>query len=548
MPGGKGQTIAQAYVQILPSTEGIQGQLSSALDPAAAAAGAKSGGKFSGAFKAGLATVGKAALAAGAAASAAVVAMGKQALDSYADYEQLVGGVETLFKDSADTVQQYAAAAYQTAGLSANEYMETVTGFSASLLQSLDGDTAKAAQVADMAITDMADNANKMGSSMESIQNAYQGFAKQNYTMLDNLKLGYGGTKSEMERLLADAEKLTGIHYDIDSLSDVYEAIHAIQVEMDITGTTAKEASDTISGSVAMTKAAWSNLLTGIADENANLDQLVDNFVNSAVTAGENLLPRISVILEGAGKLVGEGAEKLIPIAVDALIDNLPQLIESGVRLVAALITGLIKAIPKLVASTPQIIASIVRGFVSGWPSIRQAGSDMINQVKQAFMEKVNQARQWGRDLVQNFIDGILAKFSALKDSVKSVASTIKKHIGFSEPEEGPLSNFHEYAPDMMDLFAQGIRQGETRLREQLRQSFDFGPQLRPAAFLHQVSAAAESTGSSGSDGWRVRSFDNQTMTVVLQLNEAELGRAVYRLNNQETQRVGVRLAGGAMA
>ena len=274
--------IAKAYVQIVPSAQGISGKISQALGGEAERAGKAGGGKFSSAFGAAL-KVGGAAIAAGAAALGKVAS---EAISGYADYEQLVGGVETLFADSADVVQQYASNAFKTAGLSANEYMETVTSFSASLLQSLGGDTAKAAQVGDMAISDMADNANKMGSSMESIQNAYQGFAKQNYTMLDNLKLGYGGTKTEMERLLADASKLSGVEYNIDSLSDVYEAIHVVQEEMGITGTTAKEAYETISGSLATTKAAWSNLLVGIADENADFPALINNFVESASEIG----------------------------------------------------------------------------------------------------------------------------------------------------------------------------------------------------------------------------------------------------------------------
>ena len=194
-----------------------------------------------------------------AAASAAVVKLGTDAIKSYADYEQLIGGVETLFKTSADTVSQYADIAYKTAGLSANDYMETVTSFAASLLQSLGGDTEKAAAKADQAIIDMSDNANKMGTAMESIQYAYMGFAKQNYTMLDNLKLGYGGTKSEMERLLADATALSGIEYDLSSFADIVEAIHVIQDNLGITGTTAKEADSTIQGSIASMRSAWAN-------------------------------------------------------------------------------------------------------------------------------------------------------------------------------------------------------------------------------------------------------------------------------------------------
>ena len=247
--------------------------------------------------------------------------LGKQSFNLYADYEQLVGGVDTLFKDSSLRVQGYANDAYKTAGLTANKYMETVTSFSASLLQGLNGDTKQAADIANMAIIDMSDNANKMGTDMTAIQNAYQGFAKQNYTMLDNLKLGYGGTKTEMQRLLDHAEKLTGIKYDISNLSDVYKAIHAVQEELGITGTTAKEASTTIQGSIASMKSAWQNLLTGMADENANHKQLVQNFVNSIIGEnGEggvigNIVPRIRIMIDGLKQIFSELWNQLPKIA-----------------------------------------------------------------------------------------------------------------------------------------------------------------------------------------------------------------------------------------
>ena len=235
--------------------------------------------------------LGTAAAAATAALAAAAIKLGKEVISAYADYEQLVGGVETLFKDSSGKVMEYANDAYKTAGLSANEYMETVTGFSASLISSLGGDTEKAAKYADMAITDMSDNANKMGSDMASIQNAYSGFAKQNYTMLDNLKLGYGGTKEEMQRLLEDAEKLSGVKYDISSYSDIVDAIHVVQTEMGITGTTAKEAEATISGSIGMLKSSFQNLITGLGDADADIDKLCDNVVNSFNSVVKNITP-----------------------------------------------------------------------------------------------------------------------------------------------------------------------------------------------------------------------------------------------------------------
>ena len=257
----------------------------------------------------------------------AMLDVGKQAVSSYADYEQLVGGVETLFKDSASVVENYANNAYKSAGLSANEYMDTVTSFSASLLQSLNNDTGKSAEYADRAIIDMADNANKMGTSMDMIQSAYQGFAKQNYTMLDNLKLGYGGTKTEMERLISDANKVKRANGEmanlsIDSFADVTEAIHIIQTEMGITGTTAKEANETISGSLASTQSAWKNLLTGLANGNADLSGLMKNLVDGVMTTANNILPVV--------QKVADSIVEMLPEVLNNIITYLPKFLETG--------------------------------------------------------------------------------------------------------------------------------------------------------------------------------------------------------------------------
>ena len=297
-----------------------------------------------------------------AAVGTALVAVGKQAITAYADYEQLVGGVDTLFKDSSKKVQEYAANAYKTAGVSANEYMETVTSFSASLLQSLGGDTEKAADVANMALTDMADNANKMGTDMQRIQDAYQGFAKQNYTMLDNLKLGYGGTKTEMERLLADAQKLTGVKYDISNLNDVYEAIHVIQGELGITGTTALEASTTIQGSAASMKAAWTNLMVGLADENANMEVLISNFIDSVGTFASNLIPRIQQVLSTILQLV---------------IDHLPQIATAVVTWIGDLADNIIAALPP---GFQEIASAIKDGLVNAFQALVDIASSVIEK------------------------------------------------------------------------------------------------------------------------------------------------------------------------
>lgn len=399
-------------------------------------------------LKSGLATAAKVGAAAVAAAGTAIVAVGKQAIEQYAEYEQLVGGVETLFKQSSDTVMGYAENAYKTAGLSANEYMNTVTSFSASLLQSLGGDTEEAAKYADMAITDMSDNANKMGTSMEMIQNAYQGFAKQNYTMLDNLKLGYGGTKEEMERLLEDAEKLSGIKYDISSYSDIVDAIHVVQTEMGITGTTAKEASTTIQGSLASMKSAWQNLLTGVADDNADFEGLINNFVDSLVVAGENIIPRINTVIKGLTQLITQASQTIIPLAVetilqnlpsivaagmdmvmaivngildnidllidctidlidvvvDKLIENLPKLVEGGIKLIGALAGGLIEAIPQLVGNIPKIIAAIVKAFAAGAYQIIGIGKNIVTGV----WEGIKSMASWITSKVKGFFSGIV--------------------------------------------------------------------------------------------------------------------------------------------
>ena len=338
-------------------------------------------------LKSGLATAGKVAVAGVAAGATAIGALGTKAVAAYADYEQLVGGVETLFKDSQDQVMDYANNAYKTAGLSANEYMETVTSFSASLLQSLDGDTSAAADKANLAITDMSDNANKMGTDMASIQNAYQGFAKSNYTMLDNLKLGYGGTQAEMERLLADAEKISGIKYDISSYADIVDAIHVVQTEMGITGTTAEEAASTIQGSFGMMKSAWQNLVTGMADPDQDLGVLVGNFTDSVVIAGNNLIPRIQELLprivEATTSLIGTVSEQLPAI----LGTVLPSLVEGATSLVTGLMNALPAVLTVIADVAPTVINTLVPALIALLPQIVQTGIDVIVSLAQGIAD-----------------------------------------------------------------------------------------------------------------------------------------------------------------
>ena len=399
----------------------------------------------------------KASAAAVGAASAGVAALGTACINAYADYEQLVGGVETLFKDSADTIQTYADNAYKTAGLSANEYMETVTSFSASLLQSLDGDTEKAAAAADLAITDMADNANKMGTAMESIQNAYQGFAKQNYTMLDNLKLGYGGTKEEMERLLADAEKLSGVKYDLSSYADIVEAIHVIQTEMGITGTTAEEASTTIQGSVASMKAAWANLMVGMADDTQDFDLLLSNFIESIGTVADNLLPRISIVIEGMGKLVAGLAPEIASALPTLTNELLPNLVELGVQSISALVQGIqengdslaagalsivgtlaegiAELLPMVADTAASLAVSLADGLTESLPNIIPVAIETISTLVENLTENANTVIDAGIQIILALGEGLIAALPQLIETVPQIVINIANVINDNAPK-----------------------------------------------------------------------------------------------------------------
>lgn len=660
-------TIGEAYIQIKPSTEGISGELQKAMGDA----GESGSSSFGSAFASGIKKIGAVSSAVIGAAASGVTALTKSAVSAFGDYQQLEGGVQTLFGTGGKTLEEFAetakvtakeiensgvdwekyadtawmtqgggisglleelqwnidelktsseeledylhfeydldledakmaikayqdamtdesiqakfdtqmqaqalvmenaSKAYESAGISANKYMENVTSFAASLKQST-SDEVEAAKIADMAIIDMADNANKMGTSMESIQTAYQGFAKQNYTMLDNLKLGYGGTKEEMARLLADATAISGIEYDMDSLADVYNAIHVIQDELGIAGTTSDEAATTIQGSLGMLSASWSNLVAGIANPDMDLGVLIDNVVTSASTALDNLSPVIeralvgigdaitqitpiiaemlpglidsllpplldaaitlvhalvealptilSILIEEIPKVIDlivetvltmlpviidlglqlilaladgiiENLDDLIPAIVDVVFtivdkltdpDALSKLIEASLEIIVALASGLVDALPRLIEKVPVIISNIVQTFITNAPKLLVAAGEIIGQLVMGFIKSIpsivkaigdisatiieffdklpEMAIEWGMDLLAGFIEGIMSKISGLRDTVSNIANTVKDFLGFSEPEMGPLSNFHTFAPDMMNLFASGIR------------------------------------------------------------------------------------------
>lgn len=660
MAEGNGTQLGKAYVQIVPSMQGLASELRRAFGdsmPDGHKFGSSLGGKvvsgFGSTIKKGFALAAKAGIATISAASAGIGAIVKSSASAYADYEQNIGGIETLFKDNADTVVKYASEAYKTAGISANDYMQNVTSFSASLLQGLGGDTAQAAEIANEAMVDMSDNANKMGTDISSIQNAYQGFAKQNYTMLDNLKLGYGGTAAEMARLINDSGVL-GDSIKVDektvnsvSFDKMIEAIHKVQTELDITGTTSKEAATTVSGSLGSVKAAWANLMAGMGDKNADLKNLIKEMVNTVKTFAKNIMPVIKQALSGVTTLISELAPDIAAELPQLVSDLLPQLIEAGAQIFQALVKGIsdnigtitqaaitaittiataliqntgplvqslatiittiaqalptilpdlinavveqiptviqavIDCMPAIIDGTIQIVTAIAealvdnidliidgavqiidalamslsdsdtaaklaqsaleiigtltmellknlpdiladgiliavelikgiaQGMVDYFAPVSDALSDKLLNLTDWFSRKWNDFKEWGSDMIQAFIDGIKEKWQSLKDTVCDVASSVKDFLGFSEPDKGPLSNFHTFAPDMMDLFAKGIADNEDTITMQFNRSLQ--PLMDTDIIPPSFSALPEKSVNSGG---------NDTMNKIIALLE----------------------------
>lgn len=655
-----GTQLGKAYVQIVPSMQGLASELRRAFGdsmPDGHKFGSSLGGKvvsgFGSTIKKGFALAAKAGIATISAASAGIGAIVKSSASAYADYEQNIGGVETLFKDNADTIVKYASEAYKTAGISANDYMQNVTSFSASLLQGLGGDTAQAAKIANEAMVDMSDNANKMGTDISSIQDAYQGFAKQNYTMLDNLKLGYGGTQSEMARLindsgvLGDSIKVNEKTVNSVSFDKMIEAIHKVQTDLNITGTTSKEAATTVSGSLGSVKAAWANLMAGMGDKNADLKNLIKEMVSTVKTFAKNILPVIKQALSGVTTLISELAPDIAAELPQLVSDLLPQLIEAGTQIFQALVKGIsdnigtitqaaitaittiataliqntgplvqslatiittiaqalptilpdlteaikqqmplilqaildslpaiiecttqiivtiaetlanninlivdgavkiidtlamslsdsdtakklteaafkivftltkeiVKNLPDILASGILIAVEIVKGIAQGmvdfFAPVSDALSDMLIDLTDWFSRKWNDFKEWGSDMIQAFIDGIKEKWQSLKDTVCDVASSVKDFLGFSEPDKGPLSNFHTFAPDMMDLFAKGIADNEDTITMQFNRSLQ--PLMDTDIIPPSFSALPEKGANNGG---------NDTMNKIIALLE----------------------------
>ena len=500
----------------------------------------------------GLKTAAKIGTAAVGAAATGIVALTKSAVENYAEYEQLVGGVETLFGTSADKVQEYASNAYKTAGLSANEYMETVNSFSASLLQSLGGDTEAAAEYADRAVTDMSDNANKMGTSMEMIQNAYQGFAKQNYTMLDNLKLGYGGTQAEMQRLIKDAASLKdvqaelGVTVDANSLSfgNIVNAISVMQSKMGIAGTTAEEANKTISGSINAMKGAWSNLITGIADENANFEELVNNFVETLAgdESGEggvinNILPRVEVALEGAGKLV----EALIPVIIDkvpTIINEwLPKILQSGIDIIRSIMDGMIQNQGDIVNGVVNTVNTLANGLIDHLPEILVMGVTLIGQIAAGLIQGLPELMAKIPEIIFDIVDAFASNGDVFLEIGKSIVSGIWNGIvSLWDSLVSELSGL------VNSLFGGSTATANVNVNGSHAGGLEYVPFDGYIAELHKGERVLTASEARGYNNRSNSGYDERPIKIVVQsvLDGKVIGETAYNYNRRKERACGI--------
>ena len=391
--------------------------------------------KFGSAAKGIAAGVGKAAIGAVAAGTAAVTGLVKTAVDAYGDFEQLTGGIETLFGDAAATVFENASEGFKTAGMSMNDYMETSIQSAAALINSLGGDQAKAAEMMDMSITDMADNVNKMGTDMEAVQNAYRGFSRGNFTMLDNLALGFAGTKEGMQQLLDKAKEISGVEFKIDSYSDIVEAIHVVQQEMGITGTTAKEASETFQGSLSAMQAAWENLTTGLADPNADIGALIGNMIDSAETFLGNLLPIAEQALSGIIGAIRDFGPSIIQTFIPMVVELLPQLIDAGVQLAGAVGQGLAESAPDLAFAAFDIIEMILDTMLDA-TSTEGPGyiTEIFDWIIGIFNENYVGLLDVGLEIITNLLNGMIDSIPMLLDYVPSIVEQVADIIVINAP------------------------------------------------------------------------------------------------------------------
>ena len=555
--------VARAYVLIVPSMEGAQQTISQGLTGAGEEAGRSAGSRAGSAFSGALGAAARVGAAAVGAAAAGISALTTQAVNSYADYEQLTGGIETLYGDAASQMMQYAADAATSTGQSMNAFMDAAIGSSAAMISSLGGDQQRAAELTNQAMIDMADNANKLGTDMETIQASYANFSRGNFTMLDSLALGFSGTREGMQDLLAQAQEISGVEYNIDSYSDIVEAIHVVQDEMGIAGTTMAEANGTIQGSIGQLTASWANLITGLADPSADLNSLIAAVVTNAGTALTNLIPVITNALGGMAQAIGTLAPviaaslpglvqqivppllvaasdivqslvqgiiavlpTLAPVAADLvvflatfIVENLPALISIAIEIILAVVQGITDALPQLIPAAvsavlqicealtnPDMIVQLVdaalriivalgEGLIMAIPTIVEQIPTILINIIEAFAQLgpmlLSDAAEWGGDLIDGLISGISNGISYVQDAVAGVAQGIRDFIGFSEPEKGPLSNFHTFMPDMFDLLTKGVEEGTPEFEATLNRTLSMPT-------LGGTAAIAEGYGSFG--------------------------------------------------
>ena len=535
--------LARAYVTIVPSMQGARETITEELGGAAESAGGSAGSRAGSAMGGALGVAARAGAAAVSAVATGVGAITTQAVNAYAEYEQLTGGIETLYGDASATMMQYAQEAATATGQDMNSYMESAIATSAAMISAVEGDQARAAELTNMSMIDMADNANKLGTDMEAVQNAYRGFSRGNFTMLDNLALGYAGTREGMQQLLNDAQAISGVEYDIDSYSDIVEAIHTVQEEMGIAGTTANEASETISGSLGAVQASWQNLITNVANPDADLTSMIDTLIGNVEVAAGNLVPVISnalsgisqvilqlapiiaaelptlisnivppllsaagTILEALGSGIIAALPTLAPIAADLIvqlvnfvISNLGLVVESAIQIILAVVNGITAALPQLIPAAVdavieicmaltnpdtlsllldaalQLILALGEGLILAVPDLIVAAGDVVANLIEFLVDSADDflsiAGDWGADIIEGLVNGIMNGISVVEGAVSSVASSIRDFIGFSEPERGPLSNFHTYMPDMYDMLEQGIEEGAPGFEATLNRS-----------------------------------------------------------------------------
>ena len=463
-----GIDIGKAYVRIEPTSKGIGNEISKVLNDEAGGAGEKAGSKLASglgsAFKAGAVAIGTGI----AAATGAVVKFGQEAVSSYANYEQLVGGVEKLYGDAAGKVEQLANEAYKTSGMSANQYMETATSFSAALINSLEGDVDNAAKLTDVAMRSISDNVNTFGSNMESVTNAFQGFAKGQFNMLDNLKLGYGGTKEEMERLLRDAEKYEGFiegSMSVDNFADIISAIDIVQEHLNIAGTTNREAMSTIEGSATATKAAWENVITAIG-RGEGIDEAFDALLTS-IFGGEdgggllnNILPRIQTVMEGIGQFIVKAAP-ILAEQIPAIINQvLPSLLSAGATLLEGLLTGILSALPELMPVAMDVINQLINFLIANLPMIFDCAIQILLAIVNGIADNLD-------TLIPAAVDAILTIVEALIDHIDLlVDAAIKLTIGLAEGLIKALPRLIEKAPVIIGKLVTALANAGNKLLE----------------------------------------------------------------------------------